>query len=633
MTDKPIGRGTVLAGRFRLEDLVQDTDGARFWRAIDQTLARSVAVNVVDNADPRAEALLVAARTSATITEGHFLRVLDAAREDGVVYVVHEWGTGVSLDKMLSEGPLPPRRAAWLVKEVADAIGFAHSHGIAHGRLVPENVMVTDTGSVKLIGFVVDAVLHGRRQPATADGRSLSDHESDVYNLAALLYATLAGRWPGTQTSQLPEAPRDHGRTLRPRQVRAGVPRALDAICDQVLNPGSAAAPPESAHEISAALSDFIGDAAAGNIGHEPTVVIERDEHARFRPAQDVSGPSGTTDVAGDPEATRASSPRADPEETQAAEPFFLDDDTGASLGQGSARARSGEHRTRRVAPPPPPPLPEPASRPLFAPGPPRSTGATRAPASIPASGTASADLDRSQSDPGGGTGSLPPVWGPDAPPDSTGEDSRGWARDAGKDWLKLAGVLAAVVLLVLAVVFAFNLGRGTGEGEPTGQETGEPTGGASPGRPLAIAGVSDFDPPPDGNGEENGDLAALAVDGNAQTAWQTLTYYGNPELGGLKEGVGLVVDLGRPQEVSSVQVTLQGRPTRLEILAAPEGSGPPVDVDALTRAASAEGAGGRTVLDLAEPATTQYLVVWLTSLPPVEDGFRGKVAEIVVRP
>ena len=631
MTDKLIGRGTVLAGRFRLEDLVQDTDGARFWRAIDQTLARSVAVNVVDNADPRAEALLVAARTSATITEGHFLRVLDAAREDGVVYVVHEWGTGVSLDQMLSEGPLPPRRAAWLVKEVADAVGFAHGHGIAHGRLVPENVMVTDTGSVKLIGFVVDAVLHGRRQPAAPDGRTLSDHESDVHNLAALLYATLVGRWPGTQTSRLPEAPRDHGRTLRPRQVRAGVPRALDAICDQVLNAGSAA-PIETAHEISAALSDFIGDAAAGHIGHEPTMVIERDEHARFRPASDTyasraHGPA--TDPREDAGGAQAAPAPADPEETQAAEPFFLDDDTGASVSHGAARAGRGDHQGRRVSPPPPPPLPEPESRPLFAPGPPRSTGATRAPS--PEEATAHAA--RSRATHGGGTGSLPPVWGPDAPADSLHEDEPRPVRDAGKDWLKLAGVVAAVVLLVLAIIFAFNLGRGTGDRVPNGEQSTDATSGAGPGRPLSIAGVSDFDPPPAGNGEENGDLAPLAVDGKPRTAWQTLTYYGNPELGGLKEGVGLVVDLGGPEEVSSVEVTLQGRPTTLEILAAPEGSGPPAAVGPLSRVASAENAGGRTVLDLADPVSTQYLVVWLTSLPPVDGGFRGKVAEIVVRP
>jgi serine/threonine protein kinase len=611
VTDKPIGRGTVLAGRFRLEDLVQDTDGARFWRAIDQTLARSVAVNVIDTADPRADALLVAARTSATITEGHFLRVLDAAQEDGVVYVVHEWGNGMSLDKMLAEGPLPVRRAAWLVKEVADAITVAHSHGIAHGRLVPENVMVTEAGSVKLIGFVVDAVLHGR-QPATPDGRTLSDHESDVFNLAALLYATLAGKWPGTQSTALPEAPRDHERTLRPRQVRAGVPRDLDAICDRVLNPGSPHGTLETAHEIGAALSDFIGDAAAAPpLGHEPTMAIDQDELARFQ----TSGGSQEQAAVPGGEPHRATSSAAqgtasDPEATQAAEPMFDDEEFPGP---------------RRVSPPPPP-LPEPEPRPLFAPGPPRA-----------ATQQSAYGLD----DPSGpvrgmhsthGTGSLPPVWGPDAAPDA--EEGEGWgSRDSSVDWLKLAGALAVIVLLVLAIIFAFNLGRGTG-GSPTDeQQQEETTPTDAPAEPLSIAGVTDLDPPPGGNGEENPELTGLAIDGDPSTAWQTMTYYGNPKLGLLKDGVGLVVDLGSPEEVSSVLVTLQGSPTSLEILAAPEGSGQPDNVDNLQRVAAAEGVGGRTNLQLDEPVTTQYLVVWLTSLPPTDDGYRGRIAEIVVRP
>lgn len=607
MTDKPIGRGTVLAGRFRLEDLVQDTDGARFWRAIDQTLARSVAVNVIDTSDPRSEAVLVAARTSATITEGHFLRVLDAAREDSVVYVVHEWGNGMSLDKMLAEGPLPPRRAAWLVKEVADAITVAHGHGIAHGRLVPENVMVTEAGSVKLIGFVVDAVLHGRRQPATVDGRVLSDHESDVYNLAALLYATLVGKWPGSQESGLPNAPCDHDRILRPRQVRAGVPRALDTVCDRVLNPTEAVASLETAQEISAALSDFIGEASAAPVGHEPTVAIEQDELARFRPAATTPRPAAGA-PADDPESTQAAAPRTtDPEATQAAGPLFEDD---------------VPHR--RPAPPPPPPLPEPEAKPLFAPGPPRAS---------------SHRYDAGADEPSGpvrgmhsthGTGSLPPVWGPDAAPDEE-DDGRWRNRDNSRDWLRLAGALGVVVLLVIAIIFAFNLGRGSGD-DPSAEATDSASESAEPPQPIRVAAVSDLDPPPAGNGEENPDLAPLAIDGDPSTAWQTMEYYGNPKFGLLKDGVGLVLDLGQQQEVSSVQVTVQGSPTSFEVLAAPQGSSAPTAVGNLRRVASAANAGGRSDLTLDQPVTTQYLVVWLTSLPPEGGNYRGRIAEIVVK-
>ncbi len=615
MTDKPIGRGTVLAGRFRLEDLVQDTDGARFWRAIDQTLARSVAVNVIDTSDPRSEALLVAARTSATITEGHFLRVLDAAREDGVVYVVHEWGTGMSLDKMLAEGPLPARRAAWLVKEVADAITVAHGHGIAHGRLVPENVMVTEAGSVKLIGFVVDAVLHGPRQPATVDGRVLSDHESDVYNLAGLLYATLVGKWPGSQQSGLPDAPCDHDRILRPRQVRAGVPRALDTICDRVLNPTEAVASLETAQEVSAALSDFIGEATAAPVGHEPTVAIEQDELARFRPSaaarQPVTGAPGD-----DLESTQAAPPptwepeptrTTDPEATQAAGPLFEDDVP-----------------RRRPSPPPPPPLPEPEAKPLFAPGPPRASSHRYDPAADEPSGPVRG-MHSAQ-----GTGSLPPVWGPDAAPDE--EESTDWrGRDNSRDWLRLAGALGVVVLLVIAIIFAFNLGRGSGD-DPSAEPSDSASKTPEPPKPIQVASISDLDPPPAGNGEENAELAPLAIDGDPSTAWQTMEYYGNPKFGLLKDGVGLVVDLGQQQEVSSVQVTVQGSPTSFEVLAAPEGSSAPTEVASLRRVAAANNAGGRSDLTLDQPVTTQYLVVWLTSLPPEGGNYRGRIAEIVVK-
>ena len=220
MTQTPFGPGTVLAGRFTLEDLLDENDGARFWRATDRILARSVAVHVLPDSDQRAELLLAAARASALVSDGHLLRVLDAASTDGVVYVVNEWGTGVSLDRIIADGPLSPRRAAWVVKEVAEAIMAAHRNGVAHGRLLPENVMISEAGSVKLVGFVVDAVLRARpgsHPRRVTGGEPLSDIESDVLNLAGLLYAALVGRWPGTEGSAIPAVPHEHERPLCPR--------------------------------------------------------------------------------------------------------------------------------------------------------------------------------------------------------------------------------------------------------------------------------------------------------------------------------------------------------------------------------------------------------------------------------
>ncbi len=281
MTSGSIGPGTVLAGRYRLDDLLAESEGARFWRATDTILARSVAIHAVHSDDPRAPGLLEAARVSATVIDPHLLRVLDCDDNNGITWVVNEWGEGISLDLMLQQGTLPPSRAAWLTREVAEAIAAGHAQGVAHGRLNPEAVLVTHAGAVKLIGYVVDASLERSRPPDPLYGE-LDDRESDVINLAGILYAALTGRWPGVAHSNVPQAPRESRRPLRPRQVRAGVPRTLDAICERVLHKEASlhAMPIETAHEIAAALADYVGDPSlsapldAAGIHSEPTVSL-----------------------------------------------------------------------------------------------------------------------------------------------------------------------------------------------------------------------------------------------------------------------------------------------------------------------------------------------------------------------
>lgn len=630
MADTSIGPGTVLAGRFTLEDLLDETGGARFWLAIDQTLARRVAVHVISDDDARAEALLSAARTSATVTDTHLLRVLDAAHEDGVVYVVNEWGSGMSLDRILhEEGPLSPRRAAWVVKEAAEAITTAHRHGVAHGRLLPENVMITEAGSVKLIGFVVDAVLRGRGHTRVTGGDPVDEHEADVLNLAALLYACLVGKWPGTTGSMVPAAPSEHGRALRPRQVRAGVPRPLDAICDRVLTPNGHQTPIETAHEIYAALADYIGDPTGSTqMGYEQTNLLDDREpyHEAGAPTQLHPGPAGAAGAAAEADETEDSATEDGDdsdaaEETQAGTPVFFDESTGVGWVSGAAskglpgtpgRQRDGE----REAPPPPPELPEPEPKPLFAPGP--SAAAAAEPRST-----------------GAGNGVLPDTWGPDATDVET-EDEDEWGTSSwqddppGRSWMRLAVVVAGCVALIIGIIVAFNLGRGSGPDEPPVASAHDKSPPPATPTPIDIKSVTDFDPqgnPP----REHPDQAHLATDGDPSTAWNTVTYFGNPKLGGLKSGVGLIVDLGAPKKVGKVSLTLEGSPTGVQILAAPDATSPPSTTDGLRTVAQDDSAGNHVTLKLDQSVQTRYLVVWLTSLPAYSDGYRGRVAEIDV--
>ena len=130
----------------------------------------------------------------------------------------------------------------------------------------------------------------------------------------------------------------------------------------------------------------------------------------------------------------------------------------------------------------------------------------------------------------------------------------------------------------------------------------------------------------------------AGAYDGDASTAWSTSTYFGYSTLGNLKDGVGLLIDLGKAQEVSRTDLTLRGGPTSLSVYAAPGASSAPTTVDDLT-------ALGGTRTDAAQPdeivqasvaadapVGTRWLVVWLTDLPPDGAGdFKGSIAELAV--
>lgn len=634
MAPSSISPGTMLDGRYRLEDLLAEHAGARFWRATDTVLARSVAVHALASSDPRAPGVLEAARRSALATDPHFLRVLDCDDRDGLTWVINEWGEGVSLDIMLERSTLPPTRAAWLTREVAEAIAAAHAQGLHHGRLNPEAVLVTDAGSVKVIGFVVNAAFEGPAPVHPAYG-VIGGREADVIDLAGILYAALTGRWPGIAPSAVPRAPRDGRRPLRPRQVRAGVPRTLDAICDRVLHKEAAqhALPIETAHEVAAALADYLGDPAAAAPVDVPSMYAEPEAAPEVPPdpvdvapapepspeaveeseADATADTTDTTDqqepvpdvdadVDVDPDATMAAPPPVWPEELVEPEPW--------------------------EPPPPPPPLEERPPKPLFAdherrvpPGAPQlpqpSTGA--------AAGTSSGTSSGAPTGTDSGTDSGSRYW-PFDDPDDTG----GFSGREGRSWLRLAGIVALAIAVLAAMFVAFDIGRGNDD-KPSSTGSPSPRTPTATGSPLRIVGVQDFDP--EGDGEENPDEVSLATDGKDDTGWRTLTYRGNPQLGGLKSGVGLVLDLGTEKQVGSVEVHLVGSPTDLELFAtAPGVDDPPADL-ADTRRVTGATADGTTVILRAEPAQrTRFLVLWLTRLPPVAGGFRGEVAEVTVR-
>ena len=614
--------GDVLAGRYRLADLLSESGDGRFWKADDAVLGRPVAIHVLAADDPRAPHLMDAARASASVGEARLLRVLDAEVTDEIAYVVNEWGMGTSLDNLLAaSGPLPPRRAAWVAEEIADTLGQAHDRGHAHGRLNPENVLIDELGAVRIIGFAVEAALHGLQPDRVED---------DLVDLVGILYAGLTGKWAGRSPSRVPAAPRAHDRVLRPRQVRAGVPRVLDDLCDRVLaHPDQ---PPLSARETGGALAAYVGDAT--DLGGSPRAAApftastpQPDAtQAMPRPAGDggsdtLPGEATVADAAATPEGLEPSgaperSDSAEPEPTQAGLPSFDDDEP---------EWDDEWHRPRRDPVPPPPPLEPPTPKPLFADEPRRPR---HAPEPTDAPEPAHAQPHRAVAPPQAPEPDPQAAywpWSSSGPQIIAEEPER---QTPGRGWLRLAIGVAVAAVLVLCVALAYNATHGgtlLGGGSDN-SPTSSPSASTAPPSLIHHVGVRDFDPygdPP----AEYPDLAHYAVDGDTSTTWRTSTY--NDQLGpppGLKTGVGLVLDLKASYVVDRLHLDLVGAPTSVSVYvtkrdpsAAPTG-----------KPAGSGRLGTSGDIDL-HGATGRYVTVWLTALPRVSDGYRGEVAEASV--
>src|SRR5215469_4308266 len=187
--------GTRLAGRYRLVDQTSAGTGWAFWKAIDETLARSVTVLTFAPGFPRIADAITAARAASRLGDPRFSQVFDVEDADEFAYVVLEWVVSKSLLDMLADGPLDSPRAVSLLSEAAQAMATAHALGLAHLRLNPACLHWTRGSGVKITGLGIDAALAG---PALIPPEDRDNAElTDTRGLARLLYAALTGYWPG----------------------------------------------------------------------------------------------------------------------------------------------------------------------------------------------------------------------------------------------------------------------------------------------------------------------------------------------------------------------------------------------------------------------------------------------------
>lgn len=143
------------------------------------------------------------------------------------------------------------------------------------------------------------------------------------------------------------------------------------------------------------------------------------------------------------------------------------------------------------------------------------------------------------------------------------------------------------------------------------------------PGARLAIQSATGFDPL--GDGTENGSQARQTYDGDSQTMWTSEGYRGSPELGGTKDGVGVIYTLAPNSKVGTAQLTLTSKGQDVTVYVSTDKS-----LDGAQELGKLTSATGQQTVQAKTPLTGRYVIVWFTKAAP-EDGdrYRCSLAEV----
>jgi eukaryotic-like serine/threonine-protein kinase len=267
-----VQRGTLIDGRYTLGELLGSGGMGRVYRAYDGRLKREVALKVMAEHYAQTpefvERFEREIRNVASLDHPNVIRVFDSGEtEDGSPYMAMELASGGTLkDRIRFTGPLPPREAARVALQVAEALGAAHEAGIVHRDVKPENVLLTENGDVKVGDFGIarateaTAMTHTSMilgtapylSPEQARGEPVGP-SSDLYSLGVVLYESLTGRTPfgtGEHLNPLAIAMKHCNEPApSPRAGNRGVPEALELITLTLMRKR-----PEERHPDAAAL-------------------------------------------------------------------------------------------------------------------------------------------------------------------------------------------------------------------------------------------------------------------------------------------------------------------------------------------------------------------------------------------
>jgi serine/threonine-protein kinase len=229
--------GAHLAGRYEVTRKIGEGGMGAVYEARHTLIGKRVAIKVLlDKYAQKADVvarLQQEARLASSIGHENIVDITDFGEtDDGRTFVVMEFLDGEALASLLQrEGPLPPKRAVTIARQIASALGAAHDKGVVHRDIKPENVFITrrnerdfvkvvDFGISKLIKADTDEQTEGAgsprltqtgmvlgtplyMSPEQARGEDDLDHRIDVYALGVILYECLTGEVPFHGTNYL----------------------------------------------------------------------------------------------------------------------------------------------------------------------------------------------------------------------------------------------------------------------------------------------------------------------------------------------------------------------------------------------------------------------------------------------